>query len=298
MGNTAPGAIGANLVDFDRLPLVTKQGAQTNDLVDWIASFRYGGPADRQDHRVTRWEQTQSLAWLMAALAYAQPGDAKTPELLDAAAKVPATAPAYLTIAFQRNHLLALSNKLDQARANVDQILRLPNDRLSPSTRNLFLALRMQAAKNLDEFLQFAPRQPLGVLLSIDVYDPELAVRAPPGCVGANGPLFDSDGAVELTETMPTSVLLQAAASTRLPHDLRLQVAEESWVRAILLDQDEAARQLVPVLSSLDPDLAAPIKTYGEQPSPAEEKICRGVSDLVAAWIGSVRFDWRQPLRR
>ncbi len=191
--------------------------------------------------------------------------------LLDAAARVPATAPAYLTIAFQRNHLLALSNKLDQARANVDQILRLPNDRLSPSTRNLFLALRMQAAKNLDEFLQFAPRQPLGVLLSIDVDDPELCDRAP-GCVEANGPLFDSDGAVELTETMPTSVLLQAAASTRLPHDLRLQVAEESWVRAILLDQDEAARQLAPVLSSLDPDLAAPIKTYGEQPSPAERR--------------------------
>ncbi len=305
--NTAPGAVGANLLDYDRLireghpRFRSEAAAETNDLTDWIGSFRYGGPPDRQDHRVTRWEQTHSAAWLAAALAYAQPGDAKTPEVLDAAAKIPATAPAYLTIAFHQNRLLAHSDKQEQARSNIDRILKLPKGQLSPSTRNLFLALRMQAAKNLDEFLEFAPRQPLGVLLSIDVDDPELCDRAPNECVHASGPLLDSDAAVELTEAMPTSVLVQAAASTRLRGDLRIQVAETAWVRAILLDQDEQARRLVPVLSSLEPDLAPMLKAYADQPAAAERKFAAvflilrrpALTPYVHAGIG--RYGWDKP---
>ncbi len=305
--NTAPGAIGVNLLDYDRLiwerhpRLTSEAAAETNDLTDWIGSFRYGGPPDRQDHRVTRWEQTHSAAWLAAALAYAQPDDAKTPELLDAAAKIPATAPAYLTIAFHQNRLLARSDKQEQARSNIDRILKLPKSQLSLSTRNLFLALRMQDAKNLDEFLEFAPRQPLGVLLSISVEDPELCDRAPNECIQASGPLLDSDAAVELTEAMPTSELVQAAASTRLGGDLRIQVAEATWVRAILLDQDELARRLGPVLSSLEPDLAPMLKAYADQPTAAERKFAAVLLILrrpaLAPYVhaGTGRYGWNKP---
>lgn len=304
--NTAPGAIGANLSDFDRLlqeghpQFRDGAAAQTNELIDWIGSFRYGGPADRQSHRVTRWEHTHSAAWLAASLAYAQPADAQNTELLDAAEGVPANAPAYLTIAFHRNRLLALSDKLEQARSNVDQILRLPKDRLSPSTRNLFLALRMQSAKNLDEFLQFAPRQPLGVTDGLEVTDPELCSQASTECLSVKGPLFDSDAAVELTEAVPTTVLVRAAASTRLPNDLRLQVAEAAWVRATLLDQDEPARALVPVLSMLEPDLAPALKAYVDEPTPAERRFAAvflilrrpGSEPYVHAGMG--RSDWQK----
>ena len=77
-------------------------------------------------------------------------------------------------------------------------------------------------------------------------------------------PLFDSDAATVLTESMPTRILAQAAASPRLPENLRRQVAQSAWVRAILLNDEPVARQLVPLLSSLSPDLAPGLKSYIE----------------------------------
>jgi len=307
VSDTAPGAIGANLMDYNQLVFGryprsgTSAATQTNDLTDWIESFRYGGTADQQARRVTRWEETKSVAWLAAALVYAQPGAAKVEELLDAAAQVPTTSPAYLTVAFHANRLLARSDNLERVRSNIDQILKLPKGRLSPSSRNLFFALRMQAAKNLDDFLQFAPRQPLGVTLSLEVTDPQLCDHAPSECFPVNGPFFDSDAVVELTEAMPTSVLAQAAVDKRLPKALQAQIAETTWVRAILLDQDDLARKLVPVLSSLESDLASALKDYSNKPSAADRKfeaaflILRqpGLEPYIHAGIG--RFDYNKP---
>jgi len=304
---TAPENIGVNLADYDQLMRRGHPGPrsssanQLNDMTDWIHSFQFGGRADTQDHRVTRWEQTQSLVWLAAALAYAQPEDAKAAELLDAAAKVPVASPAYLTIAFHQNRLLAFGGKQAQAQASLYQILSMPKDRLSISTRNLFLALRMQSARNLEEFLQFAPRQPLGIVQSLDISDPELCDRAPRACMQANGALFDSDAAIEFTQAMPTSVLVQAAASARLPQDLRLEVAQAAWVRAILLDQDALARQLVPTLSALEPDIAPQLKAYNDQTSFAERKFAAiflilhrpGMAPYVYAGLG--RSSWNGP---
>ena len=131
----------------------------------------------------------------------------------------------------------------------------------------------MQAARNLDEFLQSAPRQAIGVTTYLDSSDPEICAKLPERlnqfCQQPTDPMFDSDAAVEFTQAMPTRVLVQAATSTRLPPTLRIEVAQAAWVRAILLNQDTDARQLVPTISPLEPEIAPQLKAYDEETSPA-----------------------------
>jgi hypothetical protein len=225
-------------------------------MTDWMLSF---GSADRRSdaeaHRIARWHETGSKAWLIAALTYADKDTPQLSELLDAAAFVPANSSAYLTVAFHRNRLLVAQGGDSDARADLDKILRMLPSGASLSTRNLFLAERMRAARNLDEFLEFALRQEIGDQLESAGTDAGVTVNAPPlpenGESGGASPEFDADAAATLTQAVPTQMLLQAAASPRLPKALRLQITQAAWVRAILLNQDQLAREIAPALSRL-----------------------------------------------
>jgi hypothetical protein len=237
-----------------------------SSMTDWIYSFQ--GSGDTEEFRVSRWQQTKSPAWLVASLTYAQVDTPQLQDLLDAAAKVPATSPAYLTLTFHRDRLLAAEGKTVQAREDLDKILKPPGDRMPLSTRNLFTALRMRVARNLDEFLEFGPRR------LVTVTDDTTAGDLPNSyfCEGGranrcNDPLFDADAARELTEAIPTRLLAQAAQSSRLRANLRREIAQAAWTRAILLNDDPAARELAQMLSSLAPDLAAELMAYSGAPT-------------------------------
>jgi len=62
------------------------------------------------------------------------------------------------------------------------------------------------------------------------------------------GPLFDNDGANVLTRWLPLSLLIEAARSPTLSALLRGQVAPAAFIRAILLNNEEAARDLAPLV--------------------------------------------------
>jgi tetratricopeptide (TPR) repeat protein len=264
---STPENIAVNLDDYSKLikkPLTPAKLASLREqsaMTDWIFSFE--GRGETEDKRITSWQKSRSLAWLVAALTYAQADTPQLAELLDAAAKVPATSPAYLTVAFHRDRLLAAGGKPDQARPDLDKVLKMPQDRMPPSARNLFLALRMKAARNLDEFLEFAPRQASEVAaISVDC--------ATVPCAPSAVPQFDADAAMGLTQSIPTQLLARAAASPRLLETLRREIAEAAWTRAIMLNQDEVARSIVPALSVLEPDLAAGLNTYNGAPSASD----------------------------
>jgi hypothetical protein len=69
------------------------------------------------------------------------------------------------------------------------------------------------------------------------------------------GQLFDMDGASALTRWLPLSVLTQAARSQTLPSRLRGQVALATIIRAILLGNLPAARELAPLVMKSFPQL-------------------------------------------
>ena len=160
---TSPRTLQENLDDYTQLqrkPLPPAKLAAIREqsaMADWIYSFQ--GSVDTEEFRVNRWQQTKSLAWLVASLTYAQADTPQSQDLLDAAAGISARSPAYLTVAFHRDRLLIAQGKLVEARDELDRILKIPRNRMPLSAQNLFTALRMRAARNLEEFLQFAPRR-------------------------------------------------------------------------------------------------------------------------------------------
>jgi hypothetical protein len=266
-GEAAPPPVNLNL---DR---------KSSPMTDWILDFEsYGKNAEAA--RVAHWQQSHSLAWLVSALAYAGPETPQLGQLLDAAAAVPASSPAFLTIEFHRDRLLTAAGKADQARLETEKVLQMPAGRVPISARNLFSALRMTLARTLDEYLQFAPRKVSAVTNDYDGDTPFSAawcsddsIRSHSACANKSTPpplWFDADAAAELTESLPTSVLADAAASTRLPSNLRREVAQAAWVRAVALGEHDIAQNLVPTLSTLSPDLASDLKIYSSASSPAE----------------------------
>jgi hypothetical protein len=242
-----------------------------SSLTDWLLTFQ-ADDASAAAHAIAEWKQSHALPWLVATLSKASPKTPNLSTLLEAAATIPPSSPAYLTLSFHCARLLAQSGNETAALQIADKILAgTPTVDLS-STANLFKALRMKLAHNLDEFLQFAPRQASVVTDTSDSFllsEPERfcnydGAQANAACKARSSAptFFDSDSASILTEGLPTRILAQAASSPRLPEDLRRQVAQSAWVRAILLHDEPTARQLAPVLSTLSPDLAPGLKSY------------------------------------
>jgi len=244
-------------------------------MSDWIFTFQ-ASDQSAADHALAKWNESHSLPWLVACLSKASASTPNLSELLDATAAIPPASPAYLTVSFHRARLEGQSGREDGALHTIEAAFAAAPDRDLTSALNLFTSLRMKLARNLDEFLQFAPRRAGFITFDYDNRDlPDTApgcmdegMESPAACAERMSPppLFDSDAAAVLAESVPTRILAQAAASHRLPENLRRQVAESAWVRAILLNDEAVARQLVPLLSSLSPDLAPGLKFDIEAP--------------------------------
>ncbi len=242
----------------------TKPSAQPNrgDMTDWIVNFQKTGPEAFQ-HALSRWQQTRSLPWLVAAIAQAHGSDAAAGALEAAALKVSPDSPAYVMATFHRLRLLAESGQAEAARAGLDRVLASQSLGLTVSARNQFLALRMTLATSLDDWLRHALRRP------VDLGGYQYASTGPESDAGAHV-FFDSDASVVLTEKLPLSWLADAAQSPAVPAALRNQIAIAVWTRAILLRNAAVARRITPVLASLAPELRSSLTAYASAKSDAQ----------------------------
>jgi hypothetical protein len=225
------------------------------DMSDWILTFQQSG-GDAFQHSLQRWQETKSLPWLAAAIAKAPASDKAAADLSAAAAKIPADSPAYLTVTFHRLRLMEQSGNSESARSQLDQLLAQRGPALSFSAKNQFLALRMKLGTSLQEFLRFAPRSS---------NDAEAYPNSPEGKgtpADENAPHFDSDASIVLTERLPLRMLAEAAKSPILPKPLRREIVIAAWTRAILLDQETTARELVPAAQELVPEASNEFAEY------------------------------------
>lgn len=243
-----------------------------SDLTDWLLTFEAEGK-DPEQHAVARWEETKSPAWLVAALSKATKDSPKREELLQAAAKVQRSSKAYYTIQFHRLRLLEQNGKSEEARASLDSILNAHDAALPVSARNTFLALRMKAAANFDDFLKHALRRASAVSTDMDGLDlpstPEefcrsLSQKEQEECLVRNnpGPLLDSDAARIFTSKLPTEMLLRAAKSPHLNPRAQKAIAQAAFARAILLKKDAEAKEAAVTLGALSPSLKASLTGY------------------------------------
>jgi tetratricopeptide (TPR) repeat protein len=257
----------------------SKGNSYSDDLTDWISSLHRDPSNDPAAqyfdtasiaHSLAKWKQTSSLPWLVASMSEIPATDPNAPILIKAAEEVKPDSPAFATVTYHAARLLAGQGKADEARRKLDAILAR-RDEQPVSTVNELAALRMTLARNLNELLVDARRTPLGITddgdseeLPTTLDDPkdqslkELAAE----------PMFDDDGAAVLTRWVPLSVMMQAARSQTLPPSLRAQVALATFVRAILLGNDGAARDLAPAVMESNPKLKPPIDAWLDAKSP------------------------------
>lgn len=223
------------------------------DLSDWIFSFQSRDPSVF-DHCLSRWRQTRSPAWLLAALSHASGSRARSAGLLSAAAAVPETSPAYLTARF---HLLRMEEELgdrSDARDGLDALLLSSAVKNLPSSTNLFRGLRMMAAPAFDDFLRFATRRPVLVTLQVDFaeapdFNQQFGLKPP-----RPGELLDADASRILNLQTPYRFLQAAALGNSLPSGLRSEALLTAFTRGLMLDADLS--ELARALGSAQPELA------------------------------------------
>ena len=218
--------ISQDLIDYRMLFDKDVEPQPNDDLTDWILSFQTGGAGGLEKWRILR-----TLPWLVAALQAAMPSDTAVPELLAAAREVKPGSPGFVTVGYHMARLLPP----DDARAKADGLLA---GNLPLSARNQVRARRMGLARNLDDFLEFAPRRPVAELTD-DV-----------NSIDAKQDYLDGDAADILDRDLPLSLLKQATASNRLPDQVRRELGRAISIRALLLSDSPRFDEVFALLNA------------------------------------------------
>jgi hypothetical protein len=235
----------------------------TSPLVDWLITFQ-SGAAEAKDHAIAEWKSTHSQVWLAAALSAASGKDAAAPDLISAGGEVKTDSPGWELLTYHRIRLMIETGSTAEARAQLAQVMPRIRAGGRDSSINLFTGLDADAARNLDEFLTYAPRKTieaesesessLGECQDV-MKDPKRVYD----CSKAAGPVqFSADAAEFFNAQAPLSTLVDAANSSVLPEQLRSAVAMMGWVRAVMLTDNAAAQKLLPLLPEKLRQQAAP----------------------------------------
>jgi tetratricopeptide (TPR) repeat protein len=264
-------------VDEPKTAAITKG----DDLTDWIVTIE-STEATALDHALERWQATRSEPWLIAALSHVNGKDAKASELIAQALKVQPAAAAFASARFHAVRLLMESGKNDEARTLVDQLLKNNRSAFDASSLNLLASKRMMLANTLDDFVAHAARVPV----TLSWNDDGREIPADDESVSAemkdikDQPRFDHDAGMAINQRIPLALLKSAAKGTALPAPLQRDLAQAVWLRAAILGDTKTADELVPVLSSLVPDLSQLLNEYLSATTPQAKK-----SVAIYAWL-------------
>jgi len=262
---------------------VTDQPAvlHAEDLTDWLVTLQ-SAAAEAAEHSVARWEVTSSVPWLIAALSKVDAQNAKAAALQQAAAKIPASSPAFPSVSYHSIRLDIAAGRSTDARIKLDNLLQKHRPNFNASTINLFLHQRMAVSNNLEDFLSYAQRVPAG--FSWDEDGTEIPVQADE--LGSDSDriqgkaFFDSDAGEILNRRLPVALLAEAAENKSLPDHLRRDIAQATWLRAVLLGNHATATALVPTLKLMVPEMTPLLNQYTSAREPAGKQF-----SAIYAWL-------------
>lgn len=233
-----------------------------SDLTDWVLTMQTAGE-DAANHALERWQHQHSIPWLVAALATISSKHPQAAAMLSTSANTSPDSSAFATIEFHRARLMMNTNQADAARAELDRVLNGEQPNFPPSSRNLLLAQRFKLSRNFDDFLKLAPRDAAGIVTfsgNLELPDDkafdnafsmdETAYKSAPQL-----PLFDADSVRLFNRQLPLNLLKQAARPNVLPKNLRTEIAQVGWVRAVLLDDDPSALWFASIVAGENPGL-------------------------------------------
>ena len=223
-----------------------------------VFSWARAVESPRADTAIARWRQQHSVAWLTAAIMHSKSDEPAAPELITAALAVAPDSPAHDTSLFHAVRLLIESNRRDEARRILNNLLQ-PGRRNLDSVDNAFRAERMSLASSFDDLLRWAPRRPVG-------YGEDDDDLFPPAELD-NTPILDSDSIGIFNDDTPLAKLAAAAESNRLPVWPRTQLALTGWTRAFILGDNEIADRLAADLQQERPGWTADLQAFRTAPA-------------------------------
>ena len=276
------------------VPDPTNAGRTADPLTDWIDTLRSTAPG-ALPHAVARWREKQELPWLVAAMLMLTPTHADEAALVAAAKAVPATSPAYATLAFHRARLLVLEGQLDAARGVAGEI-RKASASWPPSAVNQLRALELRLATTAEAFFAAAAQLPVG----FDADEGEdVATLTPTEPIGLSTDALDI-----VNERLPLSRLVDAAAVPGWPAVLRRNALDAAFSRALLLDDAAALRRVDRDVRATWPELAPDLDALAKATAADERRfvIARlflrypGLRPFMTGGQRRVELDWsKQP---
>ncbi|HEY6805899.1 MAG TPA: hypothetical protein VI306_20125 [Pyrinomonadaceae bacterium] len=259
---------------------------RADELTDWILTFQSKDPK-AYSHSVSVWRRTQSPAWLAVALTKATKASRGIAPLMLEAEKLDENSPAYPTIAYQLVRLRLEFNRVTDARKLLDKVITTRFEELPPSSQNLFLEQRVKLSSTVDEFLRFAMRRPalfsedgtLGRITDLlrlqketwsaeyntetkEEFDRSVEERFKQFLPWDERKAFDPEATDLLNWHFSINALLEASRSQSLPDYLRRSLALSVWMRAVLLKNDQVAKDVSADLIQLAPELAPNLNQY------------------------------------
>jgi hypothetical protein len=244
-------------------------------------------PAERE-HASATWQAAkgdEKRAWLVAALSV---NDTLEPALEQAALRVNADAPEYMTVRYHLARLYRLAGKLERTREISQAMLQSPllARSRSDSAQVLFLQERFATATSRDDAAAYLQRV---MRWQIDRDTRELVERHPADVALA------SDGTRWLNRRLAVSDLISLAQDTRLAALVRAQIAVAAWMRADLLGQAQAAEKAA-TLALAYPGLRDAAQAYLAAPASNRQHVLivaalkLGLSPQVGQIFGTADF--------
>jgi hypothetical protein len=259
----------AGQCEYAKLPDALKKP----DIVDWVMTFQSTGEAAKK-HALERWKATNSTRWLVAAIQATDADDEDAGALISAA-EHQLSGPAKWTLFYYVNRLGIDRGKIDACRVQLDKVLDNPPADLPAGSLNQLRAMRLELARNLDEFVRFGVQRPLAICtnaLVSEVPDGIDDIVKTGKVPDSPSPEFIPTAGEVLNNQLPLSVLKQLSSNPKLPADLRNNVAWTSWVRAVLIGDDAAAHDLALIAKPLNKKRSQLFDSYLSSSTPEARK--------------------------
>ncbi len=243
-----------------------------NDLTDWVTIFQTFNKGEARTKALKKWRETRALPWLIAALSKTTSRSAEEEDLIAAACAIPTTSAAYVTVSYYLTDLFIKSKQNNLASQRLLSVLPL---NLPPSSRNGFLTLQMSIAPTLKDFLKLAVRHPVGTFVddsgSESPYEVQPLLSLPAYPHGGT-PCFVNVAADVLNNNVPLKMLTDAAEIADVPPAPHFDLVQAAWTRAVLLNRDDLAVKISPLMKKLRPQVAPLIDAYIKATTPMERR--------------------------
>lgn len=257
------------------MPDFLKQDA----LTDWLFTYQTPG-AEAYLYSLKQFREGGGDLWLMTALSKAERSSTHLTRLIEDAQKANRLSPAYPTIAYHTARILLEQGKTTEARTLIDEMIGR-GDQLPISAQNSFIALRLNLAQTLEDFLRDSLKRAYafdfdGDAASVDeiiarqktyfdpeynkegreAYEREIEEQYREQRLWQERLMFDSGTMDVFNQHFPTVALIEVMRSPALPEYLRERFAIAIWSRAFLLNDAVSLQKLTPELAKYRPEFA------------------------------------------